>query len=108
MPATIESRVNDLAIAQAAAEQRVAELVRQVGLLSPLTTQIVEVKGFVKEVQNEVGRVGERVEKIDQGILNRAKEEREDRRSVKIALYGLTGSILASVVGALVAILGHL
>jgi len=105
MSISVESRLNDLAIAQASSEQKVAELVRQVTALYPLTTQIIEVKGSVKEVQGEVGQVGRQVEKIDAGIAERAKAQKEDRRDIKIALYGLTASILASIVGAIVVVL---
>lgn len=100
--ATLEYRISELAAAQAVSEARVTDLANQVQQLTPMTTQIVEVRASVREVQKEVAGVGRQVEKVDKGIADREREQREDRRSIKIALYGLTTSIIASGVGAVV------
>jgi len=104
-PDTTETRLIRLERDNASMDERLRSLGRQVQDLLPLATSIVRLEGVVNGVKQDVSDVGEAVKEIKAGISDDTRRQSEERRSLRLALLGLAGTILASLVAALVTIL---
>ena len=104
-PDTTESRLNRLERENASLSERVGALGRQVQDLLPLATSIVRLEGVVNGVKQDVADVGDAVKEVRSGITADTHRQAEERRSLRLALLGLAGTILASLVAALVTII---
>jgi hypothetical protein len=84
-------------------EERLDGLLDRTRDLQPLTREIIELKGTVREVQRDV-------QEINAGISGRLKETQEDQRSQKVLAFGLLAAVITGTVSILAAILsgtGH-
>jgi hypothetical protein len=103
-PESQESRLGRLEQAHARLDQRVDGLTRQVGELVPLTTGQVRLEGVVNGLKDDVSEVGEKVGDLRRVLEDRDKQQTEERRSLRLALVGLAGTILAALIAAAVTI----
>lgn len=92
-------------IEQGMIAERLANLARRVDDIAPMVREVTilneQVSGVVEDIgslRTQVGAVGAMLEKRDQTAS-------AERAGVKIALIGLTGTILASVLGGVAALI---
>ena len=96
---TDEARLGRLERQQAVSDQRLASLEARVGDLTPVATAAVRLEGAVNGLKDDVAE-------IKGSIQARGEQD----RSLRIALIGLSGTILVTLIGAIVAVLassGH-
>lgn len=97
VPDSPESRIGRLEREHAQLDERVGGLSRQMRELIPLTTSLVRLEGTV-------GSVKEDIHELRDGIADRDKQQADERRSLRLALLGLSGTILAALIAAVVTI----
>ena len=97
-PDTPETRLRHLERELAQLQQRVADLVQEVHDLTPLIVAVTRLEGTV-------GNVKSQVEDVRATLSAREREATDERRSVRVALYGLTGTIAASLIGGVAALI---
>lgn len=91
--------------AQAAIAARLDAAERAIRDLSPLITGLVRLEGRVGGIKDDVSDVREQVGDIRESIRERDKSQTEERRSLRLALLGLAGTILAALIAAIVTVL---
>lgn len=100
MPGTPDSRLNVLEKELTRLEQKFEDLTRDVIILTPLNLAFVEMKESVKSLTKEIQQIVNSIKDREKEATEERKEVARDRKGVKIAFYGLTGVIIASIIGA--------
>lgn len=100
MPETQDARLGQLEQEQARLGVRLQTIEQQVTDLRPLTTGLVRLEGRVSGLRDDVHDVGERVSAIQQSVEDKAHAQVEERRSLRVALIGLTAVIVAAMIAA--------
>jgi hypothetical protein len=104
-PDTPESRIGRLERDHARLEQQVIDLANDVKELIPLSTALVRLEGRVEGVKNGVLTLGQNVNGIKRAMDTREQDVTDERRSVKVALIGLSAVIGAALIAAIATIL---
>jgi chaperonin cofactor prefoldin len=100
MPDSSETRLGQLEQEQARLGVRLQTIEQQVTDLRPLTTGLVRLEGRVSGLRDDVHDVGERVSAVQQSVEDKAQAQVEERRSLRVALIGLTAVIVAAMIAA--------
>lgn len=95
----LEARVSRVERDSAVLEQRTLGLSQQIGNLGPLATQMVRLEGSVSSMREGLTDIRREISGIREGMDDRSKEQSDERRALKLALIGLTGVILAALIG---------
>ena len=103
-PESVDSRMGRLEQSHARLDQRVDGLAQQVTALVPLTAGFARLEEVVNGVKDDVLAVGGQVSEVRSSIAKRDQQQTEDRRSLKIVLLGLTGTIAAALIAAVATI----
>lgn len=90
---TDETRIGQLERETARFDQRLSGVERQVRDLTPLSTALVRVEGAVNTVKEDVADVRKQIQ-----------QRGEQERSLRIALIGLSGTILVTLIGSIVTV----
>jgi chromosome segregation ATPase len=97
--AGVEDRVARLERDYARLDQRDVNASQQLQSLTPLPTQMVRLESGLEALRDGLKAVKEDIDELRDGISDRTKEQSEERRSLKLALIGLTGVIGAALIG---------
>lgn len=100
MSGTPDSRLNILEKELTRLEQKFEDLSRDVLILAPLSLSFVELKEGVKSLSKEIQQIVSSIKDREKEASDERKEIARDRKGVKVALYGLAGVIIASIIGA--------
>lgn len=102
MPATMDSRVKDLELEQARFKSNLDALTVDVKTLNPLNISYVELSGKVGNLKSDFDRLSSDIKGVVDGIKERDKTAAEERKSLKVALFSLSGIILSTIIGGIV------
>lgn len=101
-PATMDSRVKDLELEQTRIKSSLETLNTDVKTLTPLNISYVELNGRVGNLKNDFDRLSADIKSVVDGIKERDKTAAEERKSLKVALFSLSGIILSTIIGGIV------
>jgi uncharacterized protein YoxC len=105
MPDSVESRLLRLERETAMLSQRVEDINTQVTQMPSLVREVVTLTGSMNQLQGHVQSVAEDVHGVQQLIDDRERRASEERRSVRVALIGLSGTIIAAMIAAIVTLI---
>lgn len=97
-PDSPETRLRVIERELAQVQQRVADLVQEVHDLNPLVVAVTRLEATMGTVKGDV-------ESVKLNLRERDKQATDERRSVRIALIGLTATIIASLIGGAAALI---
>lgn len=100
MPGTPTSRLNNLEKELSRLEQKFEDLSRDVITLVPLSLSFVKIESSVESLNKEFHQILDGIKEREKESKDERKEIANDRKSVRVALYGLAGIIIASIIGA--------
>lgn len=86
-------------------EQRVTDLDSKVTALIPVTNSVGILTERVETLRRDLASYASAVEKLDDEIEQREKDTRKERRDARLAMWGLTATILAALIVAAVTII---
>lgn len=95
----LDQRVGRLERECSVIEQRHKGLEDDVRVLQPLPGQLIRLEGGIQSLREALGDVRREIKAVREGNDAKAKDQSEERRALKLALIGLTGVILAAVIG---------
>lgn len=101
----LEGRVRATERELAVLGSQVKDLGNDVRELMPLVVATTELRGAITGLRNDVGTVKREVGEVKQALDARDRTATEERKAVKVALIGLTATILAAVIGGSVTLL---
>lgn len=104
MTDSAESRIGRLEREHARLEARVESIATQVGELIPLQTGLVRLEGVVNGVKDDVHAIGGQIADVRGALADRDKQQTEERRSLRLALLSLAGTIIAAIIAAVITI----
>lgn len=108
MPDSDATRLRELEKASAALNQRVQDLVGEVHNVAAATglcqTGITGLQVTAARIDESINHFVAELEEVKVTLQARDKESSDERRSVKVALIALTGTIAAAVIAGIVAI----
>lgn len=98
MPDTPETRMSRLERDVALVQQRLDDMRGRVSDLAVAAGTITRIEVTAAQLQAEVTN-------IRRDLSEREKEEKADRRSTRTAILGMTGAIMATIIGAVITLL---
>lgn len=97
---TPEARIGSLERDHARLDQRVSDLTNQVTSLLPLASGSVRLEAAAGGLKDDISRLELRIDAINKRIAERDQASTDERRSLRLALFGLTGTIVAAMIAA--------
>lgn len=97
-PETVESRIGRLERDVALLVQRLDDLRGRVTDLALTANTVIELKVAMGNLQNELANVRRE-------LTDRDRDAAADRRGTKTAIMGMTGAIIATIIGAVITLM---
>lgn len=101
-PVTMDSRVKDLEIETTRLKGSIDNLSVDVKTLTPLNISYVGLSAKVENLKTDFDRLSSDIKNVVDGIKERDKTAAEERKSLKVALFSLSGIILSTIIGGIV------
>jgi citrate synthase len=97
--ASVEDRIALLERDLTRLDQQDIFATQQLKALAPLPTQIVRMEGALASLREAMADLRREIAALRTAATEQTKEQSEERRALKLALIGLTGVILAALIG---------
>jgi chromosome segregation ATPase len=105
MPDSPETRLLRLEREIAMLSQKLQDFQERIADLFPMMRHVIELQTQVKSLEEDVETVTAVCNRIRTSLEDRDREATQERRSVRAALIGLTGAILAAIIAAVTTLL---
>ncbi|UTI65593.1 hypothetical protein NBH00_05130 [Paraconexibacter antarcticus] len=104
-PLDIEERVRVVEQKQERLMAQMDEVRHQITVLGTLPVQFAELANSVLNLKDDISSIGKQLQERAEAEQARVRDDKQDRVRLRIALYSLTGVILAALIAAAATVL---